>query len=217
METARAMCVNISYTEVSISHRLQTRNRKRGESEPIIAKFTKRTVKNDILKSKHHLKHSDNHYNVYVQEQLTRERSTALYQLMKEGFRVFTNECRLEYTKGELHGTINSLEELQSKLGWDDEKLIEVVKKLQSNFVEEVRRKPLTIHQENQNKLLVLNVRGIVSKLNLKEIQKIVKEYDVIGLTETLTNAFDYNEIEEHEVSTGMDKLCLKGIEVWPC
>ena len=56
-----------------------------------------------------------------------------------------------------------------------------------------------------------MNVRGIVSKLNLKEIQKIVKKYDVIGLTETLTNAFDYNEFEEHEVFTGMDKLCLKG------
>ena len=129
VETARAMGVNISYTDVSISHRLQTRNRKRGEPKPIIAKFTRRTVKNDILKSKHHLKHSDNHYNVYVQEQLTRERSTALYQLKKEGFRVFTNESRLEYTKGELHGTISSLEELRSKLGWDDEKLIEVLKK----------------------------------------------------------------------------------------
>ena len=56
-----------------------------------------------------------------------------------------------------------------------------------------------------------MNVRGILSKLNLKEIQKIVKKYDVIGLTETLTNAFDYNEFEEHEVFTGMDKLCLKG------
>ena len=129
VETAMAMGVNISYTDVSISHRLQTRNRKRGESKPIIAKFIRRTVKKDILKFKHHLKHSDNHYNVYVQEQLTRDRSTALYQLKKDGFRVFTNECRLEYTKGELHGTINSLDELRSKLGWDDEKLKEVLKK----------------------------------------------------------------------------------------
>ena len=61
VETVRAMGVNISYTDVSISHRLQSRNLKRSEPKPIIAKFTRRTVKNDILKSKHHLKHSDNH------------------------------------------------------------------------------------------------------------------------------------------------------------
>ena len=64
--------------------------------------------------------------------------------------------------------------------------------------------------QENQIKLLLLNIRGIVSKLNLKEIQKIVEEYDVIGMTETLTNAFDLKKFEKHEVFTEMDKLCLK-------
>ena len=90
-----------------------------------------------ILNFKHHLKHSDNHYNVYVHEQLTRERErkrergrpTALYQLKKEGFRVITIECRLEYAKGELHRTKNSLDELRSTLGWDDEKLKRVLKK----------------------------------------------------------------------------------------
>ena len=30
-------------------------------------------------------------------------------------------------------------------------------------------------------------------------------------MTEALTNAFDINEFEEHDVFTGMDKLCLKG------
>ena len=47
--------------------------------------------------------------------------------------------------------------------------------------------------------------------MNLKEIRKIVKAYDIIGLTETLTNAFDSNEFGEQEVFTGLEKLCLKG------
>ena len=67
------------------------------------------------------------------------------------------------------------------------------------------------MNQRNQIKLLLLNFRGIVRKLNLEEIQKIVKEYNVIGMTETRTNAFDINEFAEHEVFTRMDKLCLKG------
>ena len=99
------------------------------------ANFIRRTVKNDILEIKHHPKHSDNHYNVYVQEQLTRERerererSIALYQLKKDGFRVFTNECCLEYTNEESHGTKNSFDKIRSKLAWDDEKLKEVLRK----------------------------------------------------------------------------------------
>ena len=45
VETAMSMGVNIPYTDVSVSHRLQTRNRKRGEPKPIFAKFIRRTLK----------------------------------------------------------------------------------------------------------------------------------------------------------------------------
>ena len=57
----------------------------------------------------------------------------------------------------------------------------------------------------------VLNVRGMNSKITLNEIQRVVKENDIVGLTETLSNVFDANEINDHETFTGKDKSMLKG------
>ena len=125
VQTAQAMGVNITAADVSISHRLHTRNRPKEESRPIIAKFLRRSVKNEVFQSKHHLKNSLDHYKVYVHEQLNRARSRALYR-MKKGFRVSTNEARLLYTSDVTHGTINSLAELPSKLGWDHTKMKEI-------------------------------------------------------------------------------------------
>ena len=42
------------------------------------------------------------------------------------------------------------------------------------------------------------------------EIQHVVNDHDIKGLTETLSNAFDL-DIDTHEVFTGKDKLFLKG------
>ena len=55
------------------------------------------------------------------------------------------------------------------------------------------------MNPEKKIKFFLLNVRGIVSELNLQEFQKKSKP-DVIGLTETITNSIDSNELEEHEV-----------------
>ena len=44
----------------------------------------------------------------------------------------------------------------------------------------------------------------------MHEFQHVVNGHDIIGLTETLSNAFDLN-IDTHEVLTGNDKLILKG------
>ena len=46
--------------------------------------------------------------------------------MKKEGFRVSTNEAGLLYTSDVTHGTINSLAELLSKLGWDHTKMKEI-------------------------------------------------------------------------------------------
>ena len=125
VQTAQAIGVKITAADVSISHRLHTRNRPKEEPRPIIAKFLKRSVTNEVFQSKHHLKNSLDHYKVYVHEQLTRARSRALYR-MKKGFRVSTNEARLLYTSDVTHGTINSLAELPSQLGWDHTKMKEI-------------------------------------------------------------------------------------------
>ena len=129
METAHAMGVAITHSDVSISHRLFTRNRRPGEPRAVTVKFTRRDTKNAIYQSKHRLKLSDNHYNVYVREQLTKERARALFWLKEEGYEVTIYECRLLYKKGPSNGVINSLDELITKIGWDSGKLKKVFNK----------------------------------------------------------------------------------------
>ena len=92
------MGVNITAADVSISHRLQIRTRRRDEPRPIIAKLTRISVKNEVFESTHGLKESLNHYNVYVQEQLTKARLRAIYRTKEAGIRVSTFESRLQYT-----------------------------------------------------------------------------------------------------------------------
>ena len=84
VRTAHAMGVNITAADVSFSHRLQVRTRRRDQPRPIIAKFTRRSVTNEVFESKHRLKESLNHYNVYVQEQLTKARSRAIYRMKEQ-------------------------------------------------------------------------------------------------------------------------------------
>ena len=55
VQTAQAMGVNITTADVSISHRLHTRTRPKEEPRPIIVKFLRRSVKNEVFQSKHHL------------------------------------------------------------------------------------------------------------------------------------------------------------------
>ena len=51
---------------------------------------------------------------------------------------------------------------------------------------------------------------GLNSKINLKEIQRVVSANDIVGRTETLTNVFHAEEFNEHETFTGTDKSKLK-------
>ena len=129
VETALTMGIQISHDEISVSHRLSTRNRAVEGPRPIIAKFIRRTTKNDIFASKHKLRHSSNHFNVFIKEHLTKERARIVSCLKKEGYIVYTEESRINYKKGEDHGVINSLNELQAKLNWDKEKMLKVLGK----------------------------------------------------------------------------------------
>ena len=54
-------------------------------------------------------------------------------------------------------------------------------------------------------------MRGLNSKINWKEIQRVVSANDLVGLTQTLTNVFDAEEFNEHEPFAGTDKSKLKG------
>jgi hypothetical protein len=56
-----------------------------------------------------------------------------------------------------------------------------------------------------------LNVRGINSKINNGCLQDLIKQYDIIGLTETLSNNFDTTVFENHYILMGDDKEKLMG------
>ena len=126
VQSVHATGVNITAADVSISHGLQIRTHRRDKPRPIIAKFTRRSVKNEVFELKHRFKESLNHYNVYVQEQPTKARSRAIYRMKEAGIRVSTFESRLLYTHDRKHRVINSLAVPPSKLGWDRVKMKEI-------------------------------------------------------------------------------------------
>ena len=129
IETAAVMGIFIEPTDVSISHRLATRNRARSQPKPIIAKFVRREVKNNVYQARAKLRHSVDHYNVFIREQLTEDRSKALYMLRENGYRVTTTEGRLNVQNSEQTAVINSLLDLQSKQNWSNGKMEELFKK----------------------------------------------------------------------------------------
>ena len=129
VETVNAMGANLSAEEVSISQRLFTRNRSHGEPRPVIAKFIRRSVKQQIYHSKHLLHYSENHFRVYIKEHLTKERAKAIYLIIKAGYEVTTDECRINYKKNSEAGVINSLSDLQSKLNWEAAAILKVLSK----------------------------------------------------------------------------------------
>ncbi len=75
-----------------------------------------------------------------------------------------------------------------------------------------------TVSDGNDKELrfLLLNVRGITSKINLAIIQDYVTDFDVVGLTETLSNTFDSSVFPEFNVHFGEnDKLAgFRGLAI---
>ena len=110
------MGIDINPDDISISHRLSTRNRSQGEPKPIIAKFTKRTTKNAIYQNKHALRFSEYHFDVFIREHLTKERSRAVFQMKKAGIKVTTQDGRLHFSGDGGSGVIDTLTDLESKL-----------------------------------------------------------------------------------------------------
>ena len=60
-------------------------------------------------------------------------------------------------------------------------------------------------------KIFFLNVRGLKNKTNLNILPEVVKNFDVIGLVETLSNNFDKPYYDSFDVYTGKDENKLKG------
>ena len=129
IETAATMGIFIEPTDVSISHRLASRNRARSQLKPIIAKFVRKEVKNNVYQARANSRNSLDHYNVFIREQLTKDRSKALYMLREKGYRVTTTQGRLNVQNSEQTAVINSLLDLQTKLNWSNDEMEELFKK----------------------------------------------------------------------------------------
>lgn len=121
IETARALGVEVKTSDISVSHRLSSfAARRRSEPRPVIVKFTRRDIKHAMMKNKQQLKRSTHHYNVYIQEDMTRERARAAYELRQDGFQVTSEDGRLQVSKqGRVECVINSLAELEPKCKWN--------------------------------------------------------------------------------------------------
>lgn len=119
LETVWAMGININESDISMSHRLPVRNLREGEPKPVLVKFMRHDLKKAIYSNKSCLRRSVHHYNVYVREHLTKERSRAVFTLKSTGFSVDTEDGRLITTKNKTVCYINNLYDMCGKLGWE--------------------------------------------------------------------------------------------------
>ena len=126
VETAFAMGKTITLDDVSVSHRLHMCNQRPTEFRPIRAKFTRWNTRNLIYKSKHRLKIPENRNNIFVRDQLSKERARTLYWMKDEGHKVTTCNCRLLFQQGRENEVINTLSELGIRLGRQATKLKKV-------------------------------------------------------------------------------------------
>jgi len=124
LETATAMGARICPGDVSISHRLPTRNND-GKPRPIIVKFTRRDMKASLMTNKQYLLRSQNHFNVFIREDVTKPRARAIYALRQEGHKLSTEDGKIIVGLQKERKTvlIHSLYDLHTKLQWPLNKL----------------------------------------------------------------------------------------------
>ena len=87
-------------------------------------------MRSDVYGFEQQFKDSMNNNNVFVQEQLTRKRST-VHQFLekKDNFNMANNERKLFYTSEVTQRNITSLAELKTKFGLNHSELVQVLKK----------------------------------------------------------------------------------------
>ena len=123
-QVGREIGVSIKEIDISISHRIGRRGAK---PRPIVAKFVRRSVRNEMLRNRKNLKGNKRYPKVFIDEHLTQLRSKMLKMVREDpevdstwsiGGKVWCKK------KGEEEKRcINSPEELFSKLNWTEEKI----------------------------------------------------------------------------------------------
>ena len=139
VELARDIGVEMSETDISVSHRLPGKARPNGNPgnpprpRVIIAKFVRRDTKNTIMRNKKKLKELQNtRKEVYIEDDLTPLRSRLIREIKKDTSvktcwsidgRIV---CIVNERGQEVKKFIDSPADLEPKLGWSKEKVIEL-------------------------------------------------------------------------------------------
>ena len=126
---AKAIGVEISTADISVSHRLPQRNTQR--PRPIIAKFVRREKKTEVMKAKKNLKSKQEYKGVYIDDDLTQMRGKIMKALREDSNikrcwsidgKIF---CRVLEKGNEITKVVDSPEHL-FKLGWPESKVKEL-------------------------------------------------------------------------------------------
>ena len=125
VKLARALGVEIKPEDISTSHRLGkvTANYVR----PVIVRFARRDVKRQLMMKRKMLKNNLQYPNVYINDDLTRNRYKITKELRDKEFRVWTQDGKIFYKKEEQDNTsiLDTYEDF-CKLQWDEGKLSEL-------------------------------------------------------------------------------------------
>ena len=134
IDLAKDAGVEIKKDDISTSHRLSASRQNSAETvrqKDIIVKFVRRNTKVDLMKKKKNLKNVASRKNVFLNDQLTPLRAKILREIKKEtnvksawtiDGKIF---CLVTENGRDRKITIDSGDELITKLGWSEDKVVE--------------------------------------------------------------------------------------------
>ena len=135
------MNIEVNASEISVSHRLGARSASQGlDKRPIVARFTRRDIKRDILFTKRDNRNPAS--TLYVAESLTPRRRSihyALRQMYKKHPDKFTGYSTLE---GKVYAYTKTPRSLAKSRKFDQKHVVNTMESLQ-NFCREFIKKPL--------------------------------------------------------------------------
>ena len=99
IEACKAMGGNIAHFEISVAHRMGRFIP--GQTRPVIVKFTRRHIKNCVMRNKYKLRHARGWETVYIEENLTVWRSHLVSKLrqQREVKKLHTNDGKIFFLK----------------------------------------------------------------------------------------------------------------------
>lgn len=124
VRACQAMGVNITRGHISVSHRVGSS--RHNDRRPIICKFVSRNTKYAVMENRANLRWNPQWSRVRVYEDLTPQRSRIIRTLTEKNERFSTMDGRIEIRKGANKIVIDDLMDLETKLGWNRENILDL-------------------------------------------------------------------------------------------